>query len=161
MLNALLKQKGQTTSEGPAWSLNGNQGDRWKQAKVSIHPTASFQVKTRKLDQSDTRRAFLLPVALYFLLFVWLKYWFPPGRHIDVALHRPGILSRGVDIVSGRESNITHTLPPGRLLFFGVENMARQYARSYLRPRLRKVIIVSARLLSLSVLGFVCSLSYF
>ncbi|XP_045916038.1 MAM domain-containing glycosylphosphatidylinositol anchor protein 2 isoform X6 [Micropterus dolomieu] len=43
-LNAFLKQKGQTTSEGPAWSLSGNQGDRWKQAKVSIHPTASFQV---------------------------------------------------------------------------------------------------------------------
>nr|XP_046228166.1 MAM domain-containing glycosylphosphatidylinositol anchor protein 2-like isoform X8 [Scatophagus argus] len=43
-LNAFLRQKGQTTSEGPVWSLSGNQGDRWKQAKVSIHPTASFQV---------------------------------------------------------------------------------------------------------------------
>ncbi|XP_073349054.1 MAM domain-containing glycosylphosphatidylinositol anchor protein 2-like isoform X5 [Pagrus major] len=43
-LNAFLKQKGQTTSEGPVWSLSGNQGERWKQAKVSIHPTASFQV---------------------------------------------------------------------------------------------------------------------
>ncbi|KAG7247987.1 hypothetical protein CRUP_021425, partial [Coryphaenoides rupestris] len=42
-LNTFLKQKGQTTAEGPAWSLSGNQGDRWKQAKVSIHPTASFQ----------------------------------------------------------------------------------------------------------------------
>ncbi|KAJ3607095.1 hypothetical protein NHX12_026609 [Muraenolepis orangiensis] len=37
-------QKGQTSTEGPAWSLSGNQGDRWKQAKVSIHPTSSFQV---------------------------------------------------------------------------------------------------------------------
>uniref|UniRef100_A0A8C6TQZ3 MAM domain containing glycosylphosphatidylinositol anchor 2 n=1 Tax=Neogobius melanostomus TaxID=47308 RepID=A0A8C6TQZ3_9GOBI len=45
-LNALLKQKGQTTAtaESPVWSLTGNQGDRWKQAKVSIHPTSSFQV---------------------------------------------------------------------------------------------------------------------
>ncbi|XP_006793109.1 MAM domain-containing glycosylphosphatidylinositol anchor protein 2 isoform X6 [Neolamprologus brichardi] len=43
-LNAFLKQKGQTASEGLVWSLSGNQGDRWKQAKVSIHPTASFQV---------------------------------------------------------------------------------------------------------------------
>ncbi|KAM7368110.1 hypothetical protein PAMP_014360 [Pampus punctatissimus] len=43
-LNAFLKQKGLITSEGPVWSLSGNQGDRWKQAKVSIHPTASFQV---------------------------------------------------------------------------------------------------------------------
>ncbi|XP_029705261.1 MAM domain-containing glycosylphosphatidylinositol anchor protein 2 isoform X2 [Takifugu rubripes] len=43
-LNAFLKQKGQTSSEGPVWSLNGNQGDHWKQAKVSIHPTSSFQV---------------------------------------------------------------------------------------------------------------------
>lgn len=46
-LNAFLKQKGQTTSDGPVWSLTGNQGDRWKQAKVSIHPTSSFQVRPR------------------------------------------------------------------------------------------------------------------
>uniref|UniRef100_A0A3B3DF11 MAM domain containing glycosylphosphatidylinositol anchor 2 n=1 Tax=Oryzias melastigma TaxID=30732 RepID=A0A3B3DF11_ORYME len=43
-LNAFLKQKGLTTSEAPVWSLSGNQGDRWRQAKVSIHPTSSFQV---------------------------------------------------------------------------------------------------------------------
>ncbi|CAB1343176.1 unnamed protein product [Coregonus sp. 'balchen'] len=43
-LNAFLRQKGQAVAEGPAWSLSGNQGDRWKQAKVSIHPTTSFQV---------------------------------------------------------------------------------------------------------------------
>lgn len=47
-LNAFLKQKGQTASEGPVWSLSGNQGDRWKQAKVSIHPTASFQVRIQR-----------------------------------------------------------------------------------------------------------------
>ncbi|MED6287825.1 hypothetical protein CHARACLAT_020226 [Characodon lateralis] len=43
-LNAFLKQKGQMTLEAPLWSLSGNQGERWKQAKVSIHPTSSFQV---------------------------------------------------------------------------------------------------------------------
>ncbi|XP_038124602.1 MAM domain-containing glycosylphosphatidylinositol anchor protein 2, partial [Cyprinodon tularosa] len=43
-LNAFLKQKGQMTLDAPVWSLSGNQGDRWKQAKVSIHPTSSFQV---------------------------------------------------------------------------------------------------------------------
>ncbi|XP_019912055.2 MAM domain-containing glycosylphosphatidylinositol anchor protein 2 isoform X1 [Esox lucius] len=43
-LNAFLRQKGHAAPEAPAWSLSGNQGDRWKQAKVSIHPTASFQV---------------------------------------------------------------------------------------------------------------------
>ncbi|KAM9553903.1 MAM domain-containing glycosylphosphatidylinositol anchor protein 2-like isoform 2-T2 [Salvelinus alpinus] len=43
-LNALLRQKGQAATEGPTWSLSGNQGDHWKQAKISIHPTASFQV---------------------------------------------------------------------------------------------------------------------
>uniref|UniRef100_A0A8C2E9A4 MAM domain containing glycosylphosphatidylinositol anchor 2 n=1 Tax=Cyprinus carpio TaxID=7962 RepID=A0A8C2E9A4_CYPCA len=44
-LNAFVKQKGQSTSDAsPVWSLSGNQGDRWRQAKISIHPTASFQV---------------------------------------------------------------------------------------------------------------------
>ncbi|KAI4885430.1 hypothetical protein NFI96_018059, partial [Prochilodus magdalenae] len=44
-LNAFMKQKGQATSDaGPVWSLSGNQGDRWRQAKISIHPTSSFQV---------------------------------------------------------------------------------------------------------------------
>lgn len=55
-LNALLKQKGQTTSEGPAWSLSGNQGDLWKQAKVSIHPTASFQVRPQKCNQYNEQQ---------------------------------------------------------------------------------------------------------
>lgn len=35
------------TLEAPVWSLSGNQGDRWKQAKVSIHPTSSFQVRQK------------------------------------------------------------------------------------------------------------------
>ncbi|XP_064195541.1 MAM domain-containing glycosylphosphatidylinositol anchor protein 2-like isoform X1 [Anguilla rostrata] len=43
-LNTFLRQKGQTSSESPVWSLSGNQGDRWRQAKVGIHPTASFQM---------------------------------------------------------------------------------------------------------------------
>ncbi|KAJ8009459.1 hypothetical protein DPEC_G00089100 [Dallia pectoralis] len=43
-LNAFLRQKGQAAAVSPAWSLSGNQGDRWKQAKVSVHPTTSFQV---------------------------------------------------------------------------------------------------------------------
>lgn len=49
-LNALLRQKGQAATEGPTWSLSGNQGDHWKQAKVSIHPTASFQVSKTLCD---------------------------------------------------------------------------------------------------------------
>lgn len=64
-LNAFLKQKGQTTSEGPVWSLSGNQGDRWKQAKVSIHPTASFQVRPENPHQSDTQQH-SSSIALYF-----------------------------------------------------------------------------------------------
>ncbi|KAI3364445.1 hypothetical protein L3Q82_011235, partial [Scortum barcoo] len=46
-LNAFLKQKPKAKRprrSRPVWSLSGNQGERWKQAKVSIHPTASFQV---------------------------------------------------------------------------------------------------------------------
>ncbi|XP_017538557.1 MAM domain-containing glycosylphosphatidylinositol anchor protein 2-like isoform X2 [Pygocentrus nattereri] len=44
-LNAFMKQKGQATSDAsPVWSLTGNQGERWRQAKISIHPTSSFQV---------------------------------------------------------------------------------------------------------------------
>uniref|UniRef100_A0A8C1YP60 MAM domain containing glycosylphosphatidylinositol anchor 2 n=1 Tax=Cyprinus carpio TaxID=7962 RepID=A0A8C1YP60_CYPCA len=43
--DSLQRCKGQSTSDaGPVWSLSGNQGDRWRQAKISIHPTASFQV---------------------------------------------------------------------------------------------------------------------
>ncbi|XP_062857461.1 MAM domain-containing glycosylphosphatidylinositol anchor protein 2-like [Trichomycterus rosablanca] len=44
-LKTFMKQKGLSTSDAsPVWSLSGNQGDRWKQAKFSIHPTTSFQV---------------------------------------------------------------------------------------------------------------------
>uniref|UniRef100_A0A7N9AP78 MAM domain-containing glycosylphosphatidylinositol anchor protein 2-like n=1 Tax=Mastacembelus armatus TaxID=205130 RepID=A0A7N9AP78_9TELE len=39
-LNVFLRQKGQTVTETSVWSLNGNQGDRWRQAKVNIHPTS-------------------------------------------------------------------------------------------------------------------------
>nr|XP_023684225.1 MAM domain-containing glycosylphosphatidylinositol anchor protein 2 isoform X1 [Paramormyrops kingsleyae] len=43
-LNAYLRQKGQAASDSPIWTLSGNQGDRWRQAKVNIHPTSSFQM---------------------------------------------------------------------------------------------------------------------
>ncbi|XP_036398037.1 MAM domain-containing glycosylphosphatidylinositol anchor protein 2 isoform X1 [Megalops cyprinoides] len=43
-LNAYLRLKGQTTSDSPIWTLSGNQGDRWRQAKVNIHPTSAFQM---------------------------------------------------------------------------------------------------------------------
>ncbi|KAM6973718.1 MAM domain-containing glycosylphosphatidylinositol anchor protein 2 [Aplochiton taeniatus] len=43
-LNVYLRQKGQTVTDTLAWSLAGNQGDRWRQAKVSIHPNISFQM---------------------------------------------------------------------------------------------------------------------
>uniref|UniRef100_A0A8P4KK11 MAM domain containing glycosylphosphatidylinositol anchor 2a n=1 Tax=Dicentrarchus labrax TaxID=13489 RepID=A0A8P4KK11_DICLA len=44
-LNVFLRQKGQTVSDTSVWSLTGNQGDRWRQAKVNIHPTTAFQVQ--------------------------------------------------------------------------------------------------------------------
>ncbi|XP_028832580.1 MAM domain-containing glycosylphosphatidylinositol anchor protein 2 [Denticeps clupeoides] len=44
MLNIYLRQKGQTGPDSSIWTLKGNQGDRWKQAKVNIHPTSSFQI---------------------------------------------------------------------------------------------------------------------
>ncbi|XP_051254884.1 MAM domain-containing glycosylphosphatidylinositol anchor protein 2 [Dicentrarchus labrax] len=43
-LNVFLRQKGQTVSDTSVWSLTGNQGDRWRQAKVNIHPTTAFQM---------------------------------------------------------------------------------------------------------------------
>uniref|UniRef100_A0A3Q3G013 MAM domain-containing protein n=1 Tax=Labrus bergylta TaxID=56723 RepID=A0A3Q3G013_9LABR len=43
-LNVLLRQKGQTVTDTSVWTLIGNQGDRWRQAKVNIRPTAAFQV---------------------------------------------------------------------------------------------------------------------
>uniref|UniRef100_A0AAQ5ZBT8 MAM domain containing glycosylphosphatidylinositol anchor 2a n=1 Tax=Amphiprion ocellaris TaxID=80972 RepID=A0AAQ5ZBT8_AMPOC len=44
-LNVFLRQKGQTVTDTSVWSLIGNQGDRWRQAKVNIQPTAAFQVQ--------------------------------------------------------------------------------------------------------------------
>uniref|UniRef100_A0A672HKD1 MAM domain containing glycosylphosphatidylinositol anchor 2a n=1 Tax=Salarias fasciatus TaxID=181472 RepID=A0A672HKD1_SALFA len=43
-LNVYLRQKGQTVTDESVWSLTGNQGDRWRQAKVNIHPTTAFQM---------------------------------------------------------------------------------------------------------------------
>ncbi|KAL0969623.1 hypothetical protein UPYG_G00229960 [Umbra pygmaea] len=43
-LNAYLRQKGQAGTDSSVWTLVGNQGDKWKQAKVNIHPTSSFQL---------------------------------------------------------------------------------------------------------------------
>ncbi|XP_047467686.1 MAM domain-containing glycosylphosphatidylinositol anchor protein 2 isoform X1 [Mugil cephalus] len=43
-LNVFLRQKGQTVTDTSVWSLTGNQGDRWRQAKVNIHPTTAFQM---------------------------------------------------------------------------------------------------------------------
>uniref|UniRef100_A0AAR2J1M0 MAM domain containing glycosylphosphatidylinositol anchor 2 n=1 Tax=Pygocentrus nattereri TaxID=42514 RepID=A0AAR2J1M0_PYGNA len=45
LYNSRLKMKMATTcNASPVWSLTGNQGERWRQAKISIHPTSSFQV---------------------------------------------------------------------------------------------------------------------
>uniref|UniRef100_A0A6Q2ZJ53 MAM domain containing glycosylphosphatidylinositol anchor 2a n=1 Tax=Esox lucius TaxID=8010 RepID=A0A6Q2ZJ53_ESOLU len=35
---------GQSGKDSSVWTLVGNQGDRWKLAKVNIHPTSSFQL---------------------------------------------------------------------------------------------------------------------
>ncbi|XP_042244412.1 MAM domain-containing glycosylphosphatidylinositol anchor protein 2 [Thunnus maccoyii] len=43
-LNVFLRQKGQTVTDTSVWSLAGNQGDRWRQAKVNIHPNTAFQM---------------------------------------------------------------------------------------------------------------------
>ncbi|KAM3870911.1 MAM domain-containing glycosylphosphatidylinositol anchor protein 2 [Diretmus argenteus] len=43
-LNVFLRQKSQTMTDTSVWSLTGNQGDRWRQAKVNIHPTTTFQM---------------------------------------------------------------------------------------------------------------------
>ncbi|XP_039641392.1 MAM domain-containing glycosylphosphatidylinositol anchor protein 2 [Perca fluviatilis] len=43
-LHVLLRQKGQTVTDTSVWTLVGNQGDRWRQAKVNIHPAAAFQI---------------------------------------------------------------------------------------------------------------------
>uniref|UniRef100_A0A8C5PJ00 MAM domain containing glycosylphosphatidylinositol anchor 2 n=1 Tax=Leptobrachium leishanense TaxID=445787 RepID=A0A8C5PJ00_9ANUR len=43
-LNVFLRLKGQTTSEVQVWSAIGNKGEQWHQARLNIHPTASFQL---------------------------------------------------------------------------------------------------------------------
>ncbi|XP_072221770.1 MAM domain-containing glycosylphosphatidylinositol anchor protein 2 [Leuresthes tenuis] len=43
-LNVFLRQKGRKVKDTSVWSLNGNQGDHWQQARVNIHPTTSFQM---------------------------------------------------------------------------------------------------------------------
>uniref|UniRef100_A0A3Q2QCN2 MAM domain containing glycosylphosphatidylinositol anchor 2 n=1 Tax=Fundulus heteroclitus TaxID=8078 RepID=A0A3Q2QCN2_FUNHE len=43
-LNIFLRQKGQTLTDTLVWSLTGNQGNNWRQARVNIHPTTAFQV---------------------------------------------------------------------------------------------------------------------
>lgn len=54
-LNVFLRQKGQMVTDTSVWSLTGNQGNRWIQAKVDIHPTAAFQVQTRLVPASRCR----------------------------------------------------------------------------------------------------------
>ncbi|KAM5130008.1 MAM domain-containing glycosylphosphatidylinositol anchor protein 2 [Mantella aurantiaca] len=43
-LNIFLRLKGQTNTEIPIWSASGNKGEQWHQARLTIHPTASFQI---------------------------------------------------------------------------------------------------------------------
>ncbi|KAM9777319.1 MAM domain-containing glycosylphosphatidylinositol anchor protein 2-like [Neosynchiropus ocellatus] len=43
-LNVFLRQKSQPLEDDAVWGLAGNQGDRWRQAKVNIHPNSSFQM---------------------------------------------------------------------------------------------------------------------
>ncbi|XP_029688841.1 LOW QUALITY PROTEIN: MAM domain-containing glycosylphosphatidylinositol anchor protein 2 [Takifugu rubripes] len=43
-LNVFLRQKGPTVTDTSVWSLSGNQGDQWLQAKVNIQPTTAFQM---------------------------------------------------------------------------------------------------------------------
>ncbi|XP_051502933.1 MAM domain-containing glycosylphosphatidylinositol anchor protein 2-like [Myxocyprinus asiaticus] len=43
-LNVYLRQKSQSGQDASVWTLSGNQGDRWRQARVNIHPTSSFQI---------------------------------------------------------------------------------------------------------------------
>ncbi|KAM4723741.1 MAM domain-containing glycosylphosphatidylinositol anchor protein 2 isoform 2-T2 [Anableps anableps] len=43
-LNIFLRLKGQMLTDTLVWSLTGNQGNHWRQARVNIHPTTTFQV---------------------------------------------------------------------------------------------------------------------
>ncbi|XP_058470669.1 MAM domain-containing glycosylphosphatidylinositol anchor protein 2 [Solea solea] len=43
-LNVFLRLKGSTVTDTSVWSLSGNQGNRWRQATVNIHPSSAFQI---------------------------------------------------------------------------------------------------------------------
>uniref|UniRef100_A0A8C6T6G2 MAM domain-containing protein n=1 Tax=Neogobius melanostomus TaxID=47308 RepID=A0A8C6T6G2_9GOBI len=43
-LIVFLRQKSPSPTDTQVWSLNGNQGDRWKQARVNIQPMSAFQM---------------------------------------------------------------------------------------------------------------------
>ncbi|XP_062863957.1 MAM domain-containing glycosylphosphatidylinositol anchor protein 2 [Trichomycterus rosablanca] len=43
-LNAYLRQKNPSGEDSSVWTLSGNQGDRWRQARVNVHPTSAFQM---------------------------------------------------------------------------------------------------------------------
>ncbi|KAH3830591.1 hypothetical protein DPMN_103836 [Dreissena polymorpha] len=44
-LNVYVTASGHTNNRGsPAWTLSGNQGDQWKQAKFTIFPTGNYQI---------------------------------------------------------------------------------------------------------------------
>lgn len=43
-LNVLLRQKSPSPSDSQVWSLSGNQGDRWRQARINIQPSSAFQM---------------------------------------------------------------------------------------------------------------------
>uniref|UniRef100_A0AAV2JJE0 MAM domain containing glycosylphosphatidylinositol anchor 2a n=1 Tax=Knipowitschia caucasica TaxID=637954 RepID=A0AAV2JJE0_KNICA len=48
-LAVFLRQK---ASDAQVWSLNGNQGDRWRQARVTIQPTSAFQIVLERVRGS-------------------------------------------------------------------------------------------------------------
>uniref|UniRef100_A0A1A8RUY0 MAM domain containing 1 n=2 Tax=Nothobranchius rachovii TaxID=451742 RepID=A0A1A8RUY0_9TELE len=43
-LNIFLRQKGQILTDSLVWSLSGNQGNHWRQARVNVHPSTAFQM---------------------------------------------------------------------------------------------------------------------
>ncbi|XP_056282111.1 MAM domain-containing glycosylphosphatidylinositol anchor protein 2 [Pseudoliparis swirei] len=43
-LNVFLRQRAPAVTDTSVWSRTGNQRDRWRQATVNIHPTATFQM---------------------------------------------------------------------------------------------------------------------
>lgn len=95
-LNVFLHQKGPTVTETPVWSLSGNQGDHWLQAKVNIHPTAAFQVRpgntpalgrvmdgSRRVVASDQsveewRGSFRFWVSVCCIIVIFFTFTLPP-----------------------------------------------------------------------------------